>query len=72
MSIKGEANKLFKSYLENREQFVKVNGVRSSCTCITCGVAQGTILGPILFIAYINDLMKYIKQAYADLKQMKF
>ena len=53
--ITGHSNKLFQSYLENRKQFVNVNGVDSNLLPLTCGVSQGSILGPILFLIYVND-----------------
>ena len=54
--IRGVANKWSCSYLMNRSQYVCINDTSSECMNITCGVPQGSMLGPALFIFYINDV----------------
>ena len=56
--IKGIALKLFESYLANRKQCVSIGSVMSETDIIKCGVSQGSILGPLLFLIYINDITK--------------
>ena len=59
--IRGVANNWFKSYLTNRLQFVSINGFNSDEVMMQFGVPQGSILGPLLFLIYINDLHESIK-----------
>lgn len=59
----------FKSYLSDRNQLVDVSGTFSSKASITCGVPQGSILGPLLFLIYVNDMSAVVKNKlllYAD------
>ena len=63
--IRGIALAWFHSYLSNREQYVSVNGYNSRNLIVTCGVPQGSVLGPLLFLIYIYDIPNtYSKLAF--------
>ena len=58
--FRGHTNNFLKSYLSGRHQFTVVNGKKSSTNSIETGVPQGSVLGPLLFIVYINDIINCI------------
>ena len=65
--IRGRCADWLKDYLQNRKQCTIANGITSNLIPITCGVPQGSVCGPLLFLIYINDIVKSIQKCQVSL-----
>ena len=65
--MRGKSKAWFTSFLSNRKQFCSVNGQQSGARLVTCGIPQGSCLGPLLFIIYLNDFEKCLEFSKASM-----
>ena len=65
--VRGPAHEWIKIYLSNRKQFVTINGICSKTETIEYGVPQGPILGPLLFLLFINDISSVLPELKVEL-----
>lgn len=74
--VQGTSHYWFRSYLDNHKQKCFVNGSLTNSWSLTCGIPQGTILWPLLFLIYINDLPNCLSiskpRVYADNTHLTF
>ena len=66
MGIKGNLGRWIHAFLTHRKQAILVNGARSEPTEVKCGVPQGSVFGPLLFLVLIGDIDRKVAQAYVS------
>ena len=67
LGFSGSALEWIRDYLKDRKQYAVVNGCKSQLNDVTCGIPQGSLLGPRLFSFYVNDLPDQIKEGEIDM-----
>ena len=67
LGMRGNSRAWFTSFLSNRKQFCSINGQQSGARLVTCGIPQGSCLGPLLFIIYLNDFEKCLEFSKASM-----